>query len=404
MRSRHLFGGFFLVLLCLGSAASAQAQSWIVQSSGIATNLRAVSAVLLSPAGDGKIAVWAAGSNGVILRSLDKGKSWKRLFVGGGDTLDFRGVAAVDADVAYAMSIGNGDKSRIYKTTDGGATWKLQFTGARKETFLDAIVCDSAKTCVALGDPVDGKFLLMTTDDGEHWKELPRDKLPAALPNEGAFAASNSSLCVDHRNIYFGTGGAADARVFHSADSGKTWTVEDTPISSGTASSGIFSLSCKGGSTLLAAGGDYKDVSRSFHAAAYFHAREYPTPGYPSSGAGSWRLSKDQPGGFRSGVGSTDGALAVAVGPNGEDVSYDFGVTWNHTDAINLNAVTMLDILHGWAVGPNGTVARFMNQALYGVRKLPAGPAAKFTCCLLGPLPLSTLARPSQADFISRRQ
>jgi photosystem II stability/assembly factor-like uncharacterized protein len=112
-----------------------------------------------------------------------------------GEGLDFRGIAAADAGVAYVMSIGNGDKSRIYKTTDGGATWKLQFAGTRKETFLDAIVCDSKATCIALGDPVDGKFQLLSTEDGEHWKELPRESLPPALPKEGAFAASNSSLC-----------------------------------------------------------------------------------------------------------------------------------------------------------------------------------------------------------------
>jgi hypothetical protein len=75
------------------------------------------------------------------------------------------------------------------------------------------------KGCFALRDPVDGKFLLLYTDDGEHWKELPRHAMPAALLHEGAFAASNSSLalCGDSE-LVVGTGGPA-ARVFHSADS-----------------------------------------------------------------------------------------------------------------------------------------------------------------------------------------
>jgi len=363
-RGRCLVSVLFATILFLATAVAAPAQWWTVQTSGIDTNLRAVSVVLLSP-GEDTVAVWASGSNGVILRSLDKGKSWKRLHVAGGDALDFRGISALSAEVAYVMSIGNGEKSRIYKTTDGGATWKLQFTGPRKETFLDAISCDSEKTCIVLGDPVDGKFLLLSTEDGEHWKEFPRDALPAALPNEGAFAASNSSLCVDDAKIYFGTGGAAKARVFRSTDSGKTWTVEDTPIASGNASSGIFSLSCKEGSILYAVGGDYQDTSRVFHSAAAFYDGVY-LQDKPKG----WLLSKQQPGGFRSGAAVVDGATAVAVGPNGEDITQDFGVTWEHTDSLNLNAVVMLDTSNGWAVGPKGTIARFQNRRQYIIRNV----------------------------------
>ena len=41
--------------------------------------------------------VWASGSNGVILKSLDRGKTWQRLHVAGGDALDFRGIVAFNA-------------------------------------------------------------------------------------------------------------------------------------------------------------------------------------------------------------------------------------------------------------------------------------------------------------------
>ena len=37
--------------------------------------------------------------------------------------LDFRDVDAIDAKTVYALSIGNGPASRIYRTDDGGATW-----------------------------------------------------------------------------------------------------------------------------------------------------------------------------------------------------------------------------------------------------------------------------------------
>jgi len=57
--------------------------------------------------------------------------------------------------------------------------------------------------------------------------------MPAALPEEGAFAANNSSLFLyGKKEIYFAPGGPA-ARVFHSSDLGRTWAVIETPILSG---------------------------------------------------------------------------------------------------------------------------------------------------------------------------
>src|SRR5262249_10186813 len=172
------------------------------------------------------------------------------------DTLDFRGIVAFDASTAYVMSSGDGDKSRIYKTTDGGETWKLQYTDTRKEFFLDSIACLSEKECFALGDPIDRKFLLLKTSDGKHWNPLPTENMPAALPGEGAFAASNSCIALSSgKEILFGTGGPA-ARVFHSGDGGLTWTVTRTPLLQGNSSSGIFSLRTDQHDRVLVVGGD----------------------------------------------------------------------------------------------------------------------------------------------------
>ena len=217
---------FLLLFLLFDSPA--EAQWWKVQTTGLNTNLRGVSAVYTPDAkGRRTPVVWASGSNGVILRSLDAGKTWKRLHVDGGDALDFRGIVAFNTTTAYVMSSGEGEKSRIYKTTDGGETWNLQYTDKRKEFFLDSIACLSETHCFALGDPLDGKFLLLTTTDGQHWNPLPNDKMPAALPTEGAFAASNTCLALYGEEIFFGTGGPA-ARVFHSTDLGRTRIVSTT--------------------------------------------------------------------------------------------------------------------------------------------------------------------------------
>jgi photosystem II stability/assembly factor-like uncharacterized protein len=345
------------LFLFLVYAIPVEAQWWKVQTSGIDTNLRAVSAVYASDAktnGAPLPVVWTSGSNGVILKSIDEGKTWTRLHVTGGDVLDFRGIVAFDASTAYVMSSGEGEKSRIYKTIDGGQTWNLQFMGSRKEVFLDSIVCSSEKQCLALGDPIDGKFLLLKTADGEHWNPLSTDSMPAAVPGEAAFAASNSCITFsDAGQIFFGTGGTA-ARVFQSSDSGLTWMVARTPIVQGSPSSGIFALRIDKRDHVLVLGGDYKEPADSDRVAAT-----------SLDNGKTWQLAVRQPGGFRSALAHIDDGRWVAVGPTGEDVTEDYGAHWKHTDSLNLNAVELLDTQTGWAVGAHGTVARFINHFVY---------------------------------------
>ena len=339
---------FLLLLLFVGRPA--EGRHWEVQTRGMNSNLRGVS-VASSPGEKGApmVVVWTSGSNGVIARSLDEGKSWLRVYVQGGDELDFRGIVAFPASIAYVISSGEGVKSRIYKTTDGGKTWKLQFSDNRKEFFLDTIACRSEKECFALGDPINGKFLLLETTDGEHWNALAVDNMPAALPGEGAFAASNSCLALaGDKDIFFSTGGPA-ARVFHSNDGGLDWTVAETPVAHGNASSGIFSI-VSDHNHVLVVGGDYRATGQAERAAAY------------SLDAGkTWQLAAQQPGGFRSALARLEGPRAIAVGPTGEDTSDDYGVHWKPTDSLNLNALAILDWKHGWAAGPRGTIAGLRN-------------------------------------------
>ena len=337
---------FFLALLF---AVNIGDPWWTVQESGRDTNLRGVSVAYDKHVGIKKnYFVWASGSNGVILRSKDSGATWQSLKVEGGGDLDFRDVEAVDDRTAYVMSSGEGDKSHIYKTSDGGRTWTLQYSDKRQGFFLDSLACDSATHCVALSDPVAGKFLVLETDDGKHWRELPRDKMPAALTGEGAFAASGTAiaLCGPH-DIYFGTGGARVARVFHSHDNGRSWTAAEIPIAAGQPSSGVFSVACIDSDEVIAVGGDYKEFGIAGQIAAI--SKDY---------GATWSLTAQQPSGFRSAVGRVSSNGYATVGTNGTDFTHDGGIHWIHTEQLNLNAATFRDDV-GWGVGPHGVIARF---------------------------------------------
>jgi len=342
------------LLLWFLAPGLAQAQWWEVQTSGIDSNLRGVSIALTMGKEKGVLApiVWASGSNGVILKSVDEGKTWTRLHVEDGDALDFRGIVAFGPFVAYAMASGEGEKSRIFKTIDGGQTWKLQYADKRKEFFLDSIACFAENECVALGDPIKGKFVVLKTTDGEQWNALPTENMPAALGSEGAFAASNSCIALSGKDeILFGTGGPA-ARVFHSSDGGRTWTVARTLVVQGNTTSGIFALGAEENHVVVAIGGDYKDAIFDERVAAY-----------SLDNGKTWQLASKQPGGYRSGLAHIDGSRWIAVGPGGGDYTEDDGAHWRHTDSRNFNATAISEGKRGWAVGPRGTIARFIDHA-----------------------------------------
>jgi len=248
-------------------------------------------------------------------------------------------------------SVGNDNKSHIYKTTDAGKSWSTQYSDPRSAFFLDGLVCRSEKICFAISDPIDGKFPILHTEDGELWSELPAKSLPSALPTEGLFAASNSSLflCGPSQNdILFATGGPA-ARVFHSSDDAHTWTVATTPILSGNPAAGIFSIACDG-QTVVAVGGDYRNPTTTKSVAAYSH----------DLGA-TWHLADQAPAGYRSAVSAVPSRISttwVAVGTTGTDVSSDNGAHWTPLTHENANAVLALAQHLAITAGPKGTITQ----------------------------------------------
>jgi photosystem II stability/assembly factor-like uncharacterized protein len=340
-------------LFCFLLLLAAPDSWWTLHPTGGDSSLRGVAVVVHH----GSIVVWTTGSKGTILHSADQGQTWEPSHIAGAESLDFRGVQTFDGKTVYIMSSGSGEASRIYKSTDGGANWTQQFTDKRKEFFLDALICSDDKRCFALSDPVNGKFLLVATTDGEHWNPLPQDQMPAALPQEGVFAASNSSLLLFGKtDLYFATGGPK-ARVFHSTDLGHSWTVSETPILSGKASQGIFGI-VRAGDTVVVVGGDYANPKVAEKTAAY-----------SSDGGKTWQLAEAMPSGFRSCVDTFDAGF-VAVGLNGAETSRD-GIHWSPIDSPALNAVTFISG-KGWGVGPKGIAAQFVDQTEYG--STPANP------------------------------
>ena len=327
----------FLVPLLLTIAAP----QWTLQTSGVTARLRGVSAV-------NERVAWVSGSGSTVLRTDDGGATWKKIIVTG-DALDFRDIDAVDEKTAYVLSIGPGAASRIYKTTDAGANWSLQFRNEDPKAFLDAMTFWDANHGVVIGDSVDLKFYILTTaNGGRDWTRVAPDKLPPALGNEGAFAASGTNVAIyGKKYAWIGLGSAARARVLRTTDAGRTWKVFETPIKS-SQSSGIFSVAFRDAKHGVVVGGDYQKEKEAVDNLAI-----------TSDGGETWTLARGLAG-FRSVVAYVPGTTTlVAIGPAGSDYSTDDGRTWTPISGPGFDTFSFARRQRfGWAAGARGTIGR----------------------------------------------
>jgi photosystem II stability/assembly factor-like uncharacterized protein len=332
----------------LPAALAAQtAPVWQMQNSGSTASLRGIVAV------DDSIA-WASGTEGTVLRTLDGGQHWTRCATPDaakdGASLDFRGVQAWDEKTAIAMASGPGDKSRLYKTTDGCASWTLVFANPDKDGFWDAVSIADRKNISIFGDPVDGKFVIFdTADGGIHWKKE-QDAGLQSNESEGAFAASNSSLLALWGDgvSAFGAGSPSGTRIFLECDPCNTkamWhslTLSEFPKGK---AAGIFSIHARDGRRWIAVGGDYIKPNEAAGTAAY-----------TSDGGLHWTASAKNPHGYRSSVQWWEQEkLWITVGTNGSDLSRDDGRNWQRLDDGNWNALGL-----PFVVGPHGRIARLV--------------------------------------------
>jgi hypothetical protein len=386
------------ISLLVAAAAMAAAQSappaqplapspWQMQDSGTKVSLRGIYAV------DGNVA-WAGGARGTVLRTVDGGAHWQQCTVpdveADGVMLDFRGVQAWDAQTAIVLASGPGDRSRLYKTTDGGINWDLLISNPDKDGFWDALRMTSRDTGILLGSAVKGAFefehhtiqrrpanfpLLVTQNGGDSWRRIDEGSLYAKVdeagnPVESVFAASNSALLTigsDFETLFI-TGG--DISSLHHVRYPKglvpmqckgPCAVEsetDSTLAPGKTAGG-FSLAANfdrpASPIVVAVGGDFNRPGASGGTAAtcIFNM---------DSNVGDYRCrpSTTPPHGYRSSVQWSQALKAfVAVGPNGSDISRDNGETWQPLDDGNWNALSL-----PFLVGPNGRIAK-LNLAAF---------------------------------------
>ena len=292
---------------------------------------------------------WVSGIDGTYARTVDGGATWEIGVVPEAETLQFRDVHAVSADTAYLLAAGTGDASRVYKTTDGGLHWALQFVNTLPDAFFDCFAFWNANAGVAFSDAVDGAFVVIRTEDGIRWETVGAEVLPPAQEGEGGFAASGTCVVtMGDSAAWIGTGNAASARLLHTTDRGRTWMVVGAPVIAGDAA-GITGVALGSPTRWVVVGGEIGVAEADTDRVAR-----------TVDGGGSWTLRDGPPfAGAVYGAAFADSArqALVAVGPGGAAFSMDDGDSWTTLDTLSWWGVGFRGG-SGWLAGPDGRVAR----------------------------------------------
>lgn len=285
------------------------------------------------------------GGSAKVFRTTDGGEHWADVSPPDTENLSFRDVEARSASTALVLAIGEGTDSRIYRTDNGGVTWHEVFRNHVAAAFFNCMAFyPNGRIGLAVSDPVRGKFrIIRTTDAGRHWSALASVGMPNSA-GEANFSASGDCLTIKGRYAWFGSGGER-ARVFRSADLGRTWRASDSRITPGEAA-GVFALAFRGTRHGIVVGGDFADPGDGVDAAAS------TTDGRAWSGGGDLRhLGEDV---------AWRGEQAIVVGEYGgaagSSITADGGRSWRRFSPVGFHT---LDCTLGgacWAAGGDGRV------------------------------------------------
>src|SRR5437016_588756 len=173
-----------------------------------------------------------------VYKSIDGGENWTNVGLKDSEHIAKILIDPKDGNIVYACATGHlwddNNERGVYKTTDGGKTWKKVLAGANLSTgcaMLSMSAQDSKTIYAALwdfrrqawtfrsGGP--GSGLFKSTDGGAHWTEL----TPAnakGLP-EKPYGRIALAVAPSKPQVVYATIESAKSALFRSDDGGRTW-------------------------------------------------------------------------------------------------------------------------------------------------------------------------------------
>lgn len=170
-----------------------------------------------------------------IFKSIDGGKTWKCMGLKASKAIHRIIINPHNSDIVYVAGIGSSfgpnDERGVFKTTDGGKTWKKSLFVNNETGCADLIVDPSNpnKLIAAMWEynrkpwtftsGGKGSGLYITYDGGENWTKLTdKDGLP-----KGEIGRCGLTMCRTKPNVVYAIVEAKENGIYRSDDGGTKW-------------------------------------------------------------------------------------------------------------------------------------------------------------------------------------
>jgi photosystem II stability/assembly factor-like uncharacterized protein len=179
---------------------------------------------------------WTRNSTSVgdgLYKTTDGGDTWQRMGLASSERIARVQVSPADGNTVWACATGHlwdrHEERGVFKTTDGGKTWKKTLyvdadTGCsdlavdpQDPSILYAGMWQFRRTPYSFHSGGKGSGLYKSTDGGETWRQL-KTGLPAGEKGRIAVAVAPS-----RPNVVYALVESADTAVFRSDDTGESW-------------------------------------------------------------------------------------------------------------------------------------------------------------------------------------
>jgi photosystem II stability/assembly factor-like uncharacterized protein len=172
-----------------------------------------------------------------VYKSIDAGKSWMHLGFGASQAIAKIRIHPTNPQIVFVASFGRygspSDERGIYKSTDGGTTWRRTLfrdprTGGvdisidpHNSNIMFAALWEAYRVEYQMSSGGPGSGLFKSTDGGEHWTEITRNPgLPHGVVGKIGVAVSGADSNRVYAIVENENGG-----LFSSDDGGATWKV-----------------------------------------------------------------------------------------------------------------------------------------------------------------------------------
>jgi photosystem II stability/assembly factor-like uncharacterized protein len=298
--------------------------------------------------------LWLARDTAWVSRSTDEGRSWNHVRLP--DTeVSVLSVFAFDAMTALVgtggpQSLMNTGSGHIWKTTDGGQSWRDMLYGIDSR-FANIHFTDDLNGLAVSQGARDSADVFLTSDGGESWRLHTRVHAPVPMYNTLAFGDAQMG-CFAVSNYY----DQGNASLMRTTDRGLSW----EPKSFGAGMIYVSDLVFIDDRN----GWGIDEMTRTIKKTTSGGQR-WITTSYPMNGERLISLHADPPSG-----------VVWVLSDEHAWASKDLGMTWTKTTLVPAGAmagVVFADSVQGWAVSRNGSVQRLARDPfVVSARLLPA--------------------------------